>query len=124
MAEPDPVRKLARKLKTPWEIQGFVSSIPYNPDDFCKSAKRVLIERTAHCMEGALLSCLLLEELGEPTQNTRAFVQAVITNNEALEGLYDAARAADELTGSAKERQLERRRERRIEQRGEHTAGH
>ena len=67
---------------------------------------------------------LLLEELGEPTQNTRAFVQAVITNNEALEGLYDAARAADELTGSAKERQLERRRERRIEQRGEHTAGH
>ncbi len=68
MAEPDPVRKLARKLKTPWEIQGFVSSIPYNPDDFCKSAKRVLIERTAHCMEGALLSCLLLEELGhEPS---------------------------------------------------------
>jgi hypothetical protein len=67
---------------------------------------------------------LLLEELGEPTRNTRAFVQAVITNNEALEGLYDAARAADELTGSAKERQLERRRERRIEQRGEHTAGH
>lgn len=67
---------------------------------------------------------LLLEELGEPTRNTRAFVQAVITNNEALEGLYDAARAADELTGSAKERQLERRRERRIEQRGEHTVGH
>jgi hypothetical protein len=64
MAAPDPVQKLARKLKTPWEVQRYVSSIPYNPEDFCKSAKRVLTERTAHCMEGALLSALLLEELG------------------------------------------------------------
>ncbi|MBU6153639.1 MAG: hypothetical protein KGP28_04990 [Bdellovibrionales bacterium] len=68
MAAPDRIEKFAKKLKSPWEIQRFVSAIPYNPDDFCKSAERVLIERTAHCMEGALLASLLLECLGhEPS---------------------------------------------------------
>ena len=64
MAAPDRVEKIIGKLKNPWEIQRFVSAIPYNPEDYCKSAERVLLERSAHCMEGALLASLLLERLG------------------------------------------------------------
>ena len=53
-------------FRTPWEIQSFLNSIPYNPKEECKSPKRVLEERTAHCFEGALFAASHLRALGHP----------------------------------------------------------
>ena len=53
-------------FRTPWEIQSFLNSIPYNPKEECKSPKRVFEERTAHCFEGALFAASRLCGLGHP----------------------------------------------------------
>jgi hypothetical protein len=53
-------------FRTPWEIQSFLNSIPYNPKEECKSPKRVFEERTAHCFEGALFAASRLRALGHP----------------------------------------------------------
>lgn len=53
-----------KKLGNPWMIQQFVSKLPYNPDDNCKSVACVLKDGSAHCMEGALVAAWLLEKLG------------------------------------------------------------
>ena len=55
---------MRNRFDSPWAIQNLISSLPYNPDDFCKSASRTLKVGTAHCMEGALLAAWLLEPLG------------------------------------------------------------
>lgn len=58
-------KKTLLRLKTPSQIQAYVSKIPYNPDDYCRSAERVFIEQKAHCLEGALLAAVALERLGQ-----------------------------------------------------------
>jgi hypothetical protein len=62
------LEKTLLRLNTPWKIQEYLSRIPYNPDDYSKSAVRVFEERSAHCFEGALFASLALERLGhEPS---------------------------------------------------------
>ena len=53
----------APAFSSPWEIQRFLSAIPYNSKEECKSPKRVLAERNAHCFEGALFAASRLREL-------------------------------------------------------------
>ncbi len=57
---------ISPEFRTPWEIQSFLNSIPYNPKEECKSPKRVFEERTAHCFEGALFAASRLRGLGHP----------------------------------------------------------
>ncbi|MEK7546513.1 MAG: hypothetical protein AAB554_05630 [Patescibacteria group bacterium] len=62
-------RKILRALDAPWKIQDFLNATPTNhePDgDTCLSPRRVLRERRAHCMEGAMLAALALRFHGEP----------------------------------------------------------
>lgn len=50
--------RILRKLNRPEKIQRFLDDLGYNlePDgDTCRSPRRVLRDRVAHCMEGALL---------------------------------------------------------------------
>jgi len=64
-------RALLERLDTPEKIQKFLDSIPYNTDLQCRSPRRVMRDRVAHCMEGALFTaaamryhdqeCLLLD---------------------------------------------------------------
>ena len=59
---PAPARALAR-LKTPEQIQDYVSKIPINfePEgDTCLSVAEVLKQRRAHCIEGAFVACCAL----------------------------------------------------------------
>ncbi|NDG84831.1 MAG: hypothetical protein EBX52_07320 [Proteobacteria bacterium] len=49
---------------TPWKIQEYVSSLPYNPRDHAYSAERAMREGRAHCFEGALIAAYLLEKSG------------------------------------------------------------
>lgn len=61
-------RRVFRRLTTPVRIQDFLETIPYSFDDgndMLRSPRRVLRERTAHCIEGALLAAAALYEHGE-----------------------------------------------------------
>src|SRR5262245_27844764 len=56
-------RRLFRTLDTPARIQDFLETIPLNFErdgDTCKSPRRVLETRSAHCIEGALLAAAVL----------------------------------------------------------------
>jgi len=62
-------RRLLKSLSTPWKIQDFLNSLPYNiePDgDTCRSPRRVMRDRTAHCFEAALFAAAALRTNGWP----------------------------------------------------------
>ena len=62
-------RAVFRRLATPEKIQRFLDELPYNKEphgDTCRSPRRVLRDRTAHCMEGALFGAAALRMLGHP----------------------------------------------------------
>ena len=51
--------RFLRRLGTPAKIQDFLESLPVNYEmhgETCMSPRRVLRERTAHCMEGAMFA--------------------------------------------------------------------
>lgn len=61
--------RLLRRLDTPSKIQDYLDSIPMNWEkkgDTHMSPRRILRERKAHCIEGALLAALALRLQGEP----------------------------------------------------------
>lgn len=56
-------------MNTPEKIQRLLDALPYNkePDGpACRSPRRVLRDRTAHCLEGALLAAAALRVQGHP----------------------------------------------------------
>jgi hypothetical protein len=63
-------RAVFRRLNTPEKIQRFLDfDVAYNkePDGpTCRSPRRVLRDRTAHCMEGALFAAAALRMMGHP----------------------------------------------------------
>ncbi len=61
--------KTLTRLAAPEKIQQFLDDLPYNhePDGpTCRSPRRVLRDRTAHCLEGALLAAAALRVHGHP----------------------------------------------------------
>jgi hypothetical protein len=62
--------RMLRRLTTPEKIQRFLDSeIGYNKEEqgpTCRSPRRVLRDRIAHCMEGALFGAAALSVLGFP----------------------------------------------------------
>jgi hypothetical protein len=58
-----------RRLNTPAKIQQFLDAIPYNVEadgDTFRSPRRVLRDRTANCIEGAVLAAAALRVRGDP----------------------------------------------------------
>ncbi len=56
-----------RRLFPPWRIQRYLDSIDYDSAAAgCRSARRVLRERTVQCMDGALFAAAALRVQGEP----------------------------------------------------------
>jgi hypothetical protein len=60
-------RKFLTSLNTPSKIQDYLESIPFNHEksgETCMPPIRVLQEKKAHCMEGAILAslCLMLQK--------------------------------------------------------------
>ncbi len=53
------------RLPTPEAIQEYLDAIPYNDEITCRSPRRVLRDRKAHCMEGALFAAAALERIGQ-----------------------------------------------------------
>jgi hypothetical protein len=62
-------RAVFRRLRSPEKIQRFLDDLAYNKEhdgDTCRSPRRVLRDRTGHCMEGALFGAAALRMLGYP----------------------------------------------------------
>src|SRR5579872_2585385 len=62
-------RSVFRRLNTPERIQRFLDDLAYNKETggaTCRSPRRVLRDRTGHCMEGALFGAAALRLLGFP----------------------------------------------------------
>ena len=57
-------RKLFKTLMTPVQIQAFLDSIPYSPEDANRCPRRVLEDRQAHCLDGGLFAAAALRRLG------------------------------------------------------------
>jgi hypothetical protein len=55
-----------RALKTPAGIQRFLDEIPYHLAGTAWSPRKVLQEKTAHCLEGAIFAAAALRVLGFP----------------------------------------------------------
>ena len=55
-----------RSLKTPYGIQRFLDALPYHLATTAWSPRRVLRERTAHCLEGAIFAAAALRAIGRP----------------------------------------------------------
>jgi hypothetical protein len=55
-----------RSLKTPFGIQRFLDGLPYHLATTAWSPRRVLKERTAHCLEGAIFAAAALRAIGRP----------------------------------------------------------
>ena len=53
-------------FKTPAGVQGFLDSLPYHLADTAWSPRKVLQEKTAHCLEGAIFAAAALRVLGFP----------------------------------------------------------
>ena len=62
---PSEFRKL-RALKTPSGIQRFLDDLPYHLAGTAWSPRKVLQEKTAHCLEGAIFGAAALRVLGFP----------------------------------------------------------
>jgi hypothetical protein len=62
-------RAVFRRLGSPEKIQRFLDDLAYNKEPHgptCRSPRRVLSDRTGHCMEGALFGAAALRMLGHP----------------------------------------------------------
>jgi hypothetical protein len=62
---PAELRKL-RGLRTPHGIQRLLDQMPYHLADTAWSPRRVLLENTSHCFEGALFAAAALRANGHP----------------------------------------------------------
>jgi len=62
---PGEMRKL-RSLNSPAKIQSFLDNIPYHLAGTAYSPRRVLAEKTAHCLEGAIFAAAALRVNGYP----------------------------------------------------------
>ncbi|HEX3743033.1 MAG TPA: hypothetical protein VHW09_03860 [Bryobacteraceae bacterium] len=62
-------RAVFRRLRSPEKIQRFLDDLAYNKEHggvTCRSPRRLLRDRTGHCMEGALFGAAALRMLGHP----------------------------------------------------------
>lgn len=60
---------LLRRLDAPWKVQAYLDSFTINHEpegDTCLSPRRVMRERRAHCLEGAMLAALAFRLHGQP----------------------------------------------------------
>jgi len=63
---PKNARQEISKIKTPFDVQEFLYSMPYNAEERDRSPLNVILDRQCHCLDGGFLAALLLSKLGFP----------------------------------------------------------
>lgn len=58
--------RLVDALDTPFKIQSFLDATEYSDDPIYRSPRRVMRDRKAHCVDGALFACACLRRHGRP----------------------------------------------------------
>ncbi len=84
-------RKVLRTLNTPIKIQDYLDRLPMNWEkkgDTHYSARRVLEERKAHCIEGALLAAAALHLHDEPPLIMDLYAQDGVGDVDHVVALY------------------------------------
>jgi hypothetical protein len=61
---PKKFRQKIRKIKTPFDVQEFLFSMPYNAEERDRSPLNVILDQQCHCLDGGFLAALLLWKLG------------------------------------------------------------
>src|SRR5512133_3015067 len=61
---PPDLRKQFRQFATPFAIQEYLDSMPYNGDERDRSPLHVMLERQCHCLDGGFLAALCLWQIG------------------------------------------------------------
>ncbi len=64
-----PEKRLLSRLSTPWKIQKYLNELAYNKErggETCRSPRRTMRDRTAHCFEAALFASAALRVHGHP----------------------------------------------------------
>jgi hypothetical protein len=62
-------RAIIRKYRTPWQVQEFLRSLPYNWEkggETLRTFRSVVQHGSAHCLEAALMAAAILEQHGFP----------------------------------------------------------
>lgn len=57
-------RRIFTSLKTPYQIQEYLDSIPYVGEELNRSPLRVMQDRQSHCLDGGLFAALVLKKIG------------------------------------------------------------
>jgi len=56
--------KVFAKLKTPYDVQLYLDDTPYSADPIYRCPRRVMADRFAHCVDGALFAAAAFRQLG------------------------------------------------------------
>lgn len=59
-------KKLAKKYKTPRQVQRYIDHFKYNEKNDLKSAEQAILAKNSHCLEGAFIAAAILEQNGYP----------------------------------------------------------
>lgn len=62
----DIAEKLAKKLKTPRQVQNYLRRVPYNKGETLYSAETALRKQKIHCLEAAFVAAAILWHHGHP----------------------------------------------------------
>lgn len=55
-----------QKIKTPFDVQEFLYSMPYNAEERDRSPLNVILDGQCHCLDGGFLAAILLWRIGHP----------------------------------------------------------
>jgi len=59
-------RAFLRSLRTPFGVQAYLDGLAYRAEERAACPRNVMVERRAHCFDGALLAAAALREQGHP----------------------------------------------------------
>lgn len=83
--------KILKRLNTPQKIQDYLDALPINYEkkgETCMSPRRVLREKKAHCIEGAMLACVALMLQGRKPLIMNLRVVRKVGDNDHIVALF------------------------------------
>ena len=60
------LQQVLNGLRTPFEVQAYLDSLPYVGEELNRSPLRVVRDQQCHCLDGGLFAALALSHLGHP----------------------------------------------------------